>query len=131
MVDFILRSRGVWKAQQDFNGENSVFAATKYNNLDILKILRKHMLYSEPNHKGSTPLHLACFKNYTNIARFLVEEMNADINAKTLSSGHTPYHMACKRGNLMLMKYLEKKGIEDVKGIKTKLGLTPLHLACQ
>ena len=29
----------------------------------------------------NTPLHIACSKNYLILAKYLIEEMNADINA--------------------------------------------------
>ena len=69
-----------------------------------------------------TLLHAATNYNQLDIVRFLIEEMNAEVNAKD-SNSNSPLHVACSNGNDKIIEYLLEKGADpDAKDNKT---LTP------
>lgn len=74
---------------------------------------------------GYTPLHRACYNNYTDIAELLLLN-NADPNAKT-NMGWTPLHSACQWGHAESIALLLQNG-SDVNARSDGLQ-TPLHIA--
>lgn len=74
---------------------------------------------------GYTPLHRACYNNYVDIAKLLLQ-YNADPSART-KLGWTPLHSACKWGNAECVLLLLQHG-SDVNA-PSDGQQTPLHVA--
>ncbi|XP_017843659.2 ankyrin repeat domain-containing protein 49 [Drosophila busckii] len=73
---------------------------------------------------GYTPLHRACYNNFLNIARLLLQH-KADPNART-ELGWTPLHSACKWNNAESVQLLLQFGA-DVNA-ESEGQQTPLHI---
>lgn len=80
---------------------------------------------SSSDNDGYTPLHRACYNDYTDIAELLLLN-NADPNAKT-KMGWTPLHSACQWGHAKSVALLLQNG-SDVNARSDGLQ-TPLHIA--
>ena len=80
-------------------------------------------------HKGirSTPLHLASYGGYIDVARMLIE-YGADLTAKD-KTGMTPLHLASYRGHVDVTRMLIELGVDLTA--QNNEGETPLHLASQ
>lgn len=74
---------------------------------------------------GYTPLHRACYNNFEDIAKLLLQ-YNANPNAKT-NLGWTPLHSACKWSNAQCASLLLQFGA-DVNA-QSDGQQTPLHVA--
>ena len=71
-------------------------------------------------------LHDAAESGNLDLVKYLVEEKNLDVKAKS-ESGYTVLHSAAWNGNLEMVKYLIKNGA-DVNA-KSESGRTVLHSA--
>merc|ERR1712196_500319 len=61
------------------------------NRLNIIKFLYNNNVSPDsPNKENITPLHLACYYQFSNVITFLIE-VGAEINFKD-SLGNTPFH---------------------------------------
>jgi ankyrin repeat protein len=98
--------------------ENTILNAIKNERVDVNSSLEKHNF-----------LDGACWKNYMEVALFLVKERGMDI---TLNNNRkvTLLHKACENEHLALVEYLitEKKVDINAKDI---IGETSLHSACR
>lgn len=56
--------------------------------------------------KGRTLLMTAALQGHVGIARLLVEEFNANVNAQTKEKGETALHLSAYRGQLSMVKFL-------------------------
>jgi hypothetical protein len=56
--------------------------------------------------KGRTLLMTAALQGHTGIARLLIEEFNANVNAQTKQKGETALHVSAYRGQLSMVKLL-------------------------
>lgn len=74
---------------------------------------------------GYTPLHRACYNNFVDIAKLLLQ-YNANPNAKT-NMGWTPLHSACKWSNAECVSLLLQHGADVNAPSDGKQ--TPLHIA--
>lgn len=74
-----------------------------------------------------TPLHIAALKGYLDIVIYLVEEEDANIDAKN-KDGSTPLHFASCTEHLDIVKYLSKKKGANIE-TKGKFGFTSLLFA--
>jgi len=75
---------------------------------------------------GSTPLHLASYYGFKNLAEVLIQK-GADVKMKTDDLGMTPLHSAVQRGHFEIAKLLLDNGAEI--NAKDKDGNTALHRA--
>ncbi|KAK7489791.1 hypothetical protein BaRGS_00018973, partial [Batillaria attramentaria] len=75
---------------------------------------------------GSTPLHVACEDDETDIASLLIS-LDADVNVKD-NDGNTPLHIACGNGNTQTALLLIQHHADI--NVKNNHGYTPLHIAC-
>lgn len=73
-------------------------------------------------------LNMMCSDGYIEIIRFLVEELQIDMNESIPDLSQMPIHHACAGGHLDVVQYLHTLGV-DLKS-KTKDGCTPFHTAC-
>ena len=76
---------------------------------------------------NSTPLHMASFRGYEEVARILLEG-DADVTAQD-DDGRTPLHVASGEGHLQVVRALLEHGASTTA--RDKAGSTPLHLALQ
>ncbi|XP_065357723.1 ankyrin repeat domain-containing protein 49 [Calliphora vicina] len=74
---------------------------------------------------GYTPLHRACYNNFEDIAKLLIQ-YKADPNAKT-NMGWTPLHSACKWSNAQCALLLLQHGANV--NAQSDGQQTPLHVA--
>ncbi|XP_054744323.1 ankyrin repeat domain-containing protein 49-like [Anastrepha obliqua] len=90
---------------------------------DILKLDPEAV--SAVDDDGYTPLHRACYNNFVDIAKLLLQ-YKADPNART-KLGWTPLHSACKWSNAECAGLLLQHGA-DVNA-RSEGDQTPLHVA--
>ncbi len=96
------------------------------NNLSVVNLLLKEEAdVNAQNKGGSTPLHLAAYRDLFNIVKELIDN-NAGVNERD-SNGNTPLHLAAYRGLFDIVKELIDNNANVNK--KNSDGNTPLHLA--
>lgn len=81
---------------------------------------------------GYTPLHRACYNNFEDIAKLLLQ-YKADPNAKT-NMGWTPLHSACKWSNAQCALLLLQHGANvnaQSDGLQTPLHITATVSNCR
>lgn len=76
--------------------------------------------------KGYTALHFAAYHGNVQMIKFLVEELNADINAKT-SLGQNVLHFGAQGDKPATIVYFTQLKMEI--GVKDNKKRTPLHWA--
>jgi hypothetical protein len=69
-----------------------------------------------PDKHGWTPLHVACWEGYTDIATLLCDK-GADLNVRTMHT-NTPYWCACNKNRSEIIKMLSKRGADIELGKK-------------
>eukprot|EP01068_Selenidium_serpulae_P019020 Selendium_serpulae@DN6502_c2_g1_i8.p1 len=104
----------------------SLLKATSAGNLEAVKRLHRDNDRSV-DAKGRTPLHIAAYNDFIEIAKFLVEESQSDVKSKD-NEGWTPLHSAAETNSLLVVRFL----VEDCKAnvdARRVDGGTPLHCA--
>jgi ankyrin repeat protein/Ca2+-binding EF-hand superfamily protein/GTPase SAR1 family protein len=86
-------------------------------------------IHSPTYQKYATALHLACELGHTDIARFLVLQGKADVEAGDSWRGQTPLSKACESGHLEVVRLLVLECSANVEGVDND-SLRPLHVAC-
>jgi ankyrin repeat protein len=90
------------------------------------------------NDKGYTALHQACFKNFDDIAKVIIEHVKEStteqqlhewVNQKTEDDGFTPIHFASFRGNIVLIEALLEIGADMYA--RNNYGINVMHVAAQ
>jgi palmitoyltransferase ZDHHC13/17 len=88
------------------------------------------------NDKGYTALHQACFKNFEDIAKVIIEHVKETItqhqltewvNQKTEDDGFTALHFASFRGNVALIDVLLE--IKADMYARNNYGINVMHVA--
>ena len=80
------------------------------------------------NHRGKSPLCLACEKGYLGIARILLRAgASPGVGGK---EGITPLHTACSRGNVEMVELLLGAGALPGHCFNSR-GVSPLHVAAE
>jgi ankyrin repeat protein len=93
------------------------------------EIDRDGSLLNAHSNDGWTPLHLAAFFGYPDLANALLDR-GADVNARSTNSmKNTPLHAAAAGGNIQLMRLLLDRGA-DANALQEG-GWTALHAAAQ
>ncbi|XP_067625624.1 ankyrin repeat domain-containing protein 49 [Eurosta solidaginis] len=107
--------------------ERMILWAVNENKLDEIREILKldANAVSAVDEDGYTPLHRACYNNFVDIAKLLLQ-YKADPNART-KLGWTPLHSACKWSNAECAELLLQHG-SDVNA-KSEGDQTPLHVA--
>lgn len=82
--------------------------------LDLVKKLSTREVVKMANVDGKTALHLACQYNQLEVARFLIEDMGADVNART-DAGKLPLDYAREAKNLKLVELLNAEKPEQTR----------------
>lgn len=109
---------------------NILFKACEIGNFPLVKHLIENNVNGVNVHSkdriGGSLLHYACKNNYSNIAKYLIEN-GADVNAKGYCEW-TPLHTACEMGLYDIAKYLIANGA-DIHAQDTD-GITCLQATC-
>jgi uncharacterized protein len=117
----------------------TLMVATECGRKDIVKaLLKAHADASRATHSsGVTALHIAAYKNDTEVARLLLEGLSnrlltGDVNAAlTKPKGVTPLFLSCFRGNVAMAKLLVTEGKADLEEGTSQVGVTPLFCAAE
>ena len=120
--------------------EDELIAEMNKNNNGNNNDIKKMDIFWE-NSVQSNALHTAAFNNHSNVASYLVTELNflqkMDIN-HTQEQNATPLHIACQAGNLEMIKVLMtahelgySKNEINVNIQTNSTGETCLHLLCK
>ncbi len=81
---------------------NTLFGAIKDNDIEIIQLVSKREGFNIENKIGEieyTALQVACLYGSFKTIKFLIEELNADINIKN-GNGQNLLHIICSRENL-------------------------------
>ena len=108
----------------------NVHAASQAGDLAALERLlqqKPRLVNSTAKHLGRTPLHIASWAGYADIARFLVQK-GADVNA-TADGQWTALHWAAMKGHDDVVGILLQEGVRV--NAKAEDGSTPLHWAAR
>ncbi|VDI38295.1 Hypothetical predicted protein [Mytilus galloprovincialis] len=148
------------KSKRDGSTPLHVTSLLGYNELSFFLVDSDKSQVNSRDNIGRTPLHMACLKGNSAVAKLLIKS-NAAV--KQLDTNKvTPFMLACSSGNIELIKFLLTKNVDinafnsfgscplleacinnSVKVISVLLenkakvdcfnknGDTPLHLACQ
>ncbi len=102
--------------------------ACETDSLEAVKCLIRHSVDVESKDgEKRTPLHWASAFNSVRVAKYLLEEKLAKVDATDVY-GYTPLHFACERGYLDMVRLLiDNKAAVNAKTIH---GHEPLHKAC-
>eukprot|EP00047_Mylnosiga_fluctuans_P021531 m.105831 g.105831 ORF g.105831 m.105831 type:complete len:338 (-) comp8929_c0_seq1:156-1169(-) len=103
--------------------------AVSLQNIPAIRLLSERgASMSVTNHKGQSPLHVACLTGSVDVVRELVD-LNADLDARD-SEMTTPLIYACRRGDVAIARTLLTAGCDSMR--KDARGMTALmHSACQ
>jgi len=96
----------------------------------VAELERRPELLAAHSSDGWTPLHLAAFFGWPELAAVLIDR-GADIEARSTNpSGNTPLHAAAAGGHVGVVKLLLERGA-NVNARQQGGGWTPLHSAAQ
>jgi ankyrin repeat protein len=108
------------------NGDTLIHIASRYNAVDILKLLlSKNIDVHAQNKSGSTALHLASMRRHKDVIMLLIDS-GIGINIKN-NIGQTALHKACKYGHTHTVELLLDNGA-DINA-RDNDGETPLFKA--
>lgn len=98
-----------------------------YKNVDILKELLKYGAdINYQDYYGNTPLHLTISFHKINVAKYIINNTDANLNIKD-KGNYAPILIAVSKGNVEIVRELIKKGA--LISIQNDSGHTPLHYA--
>lgn len=113
----------------DENGEAPLHVAVERGKEEVVDILLHHDAFVNVRNKlGMTPLHLASKLGYNSIARQLVSDHGALLDAMTITK-QTPLHLAAEAGQFEVCETLMR--LRADLNAADNHGQTPLHLAAQ
>ena len=72
----VLKNPKLKKGLVDKDGNNALYYATMYNNLEIVKFLIQENLSNKGNDNGFTCLHLAAKLGYYKIVKYFLSSMH-------------------------------------------------------
>ena len=116
---------------QNRAGETPLYVASKYGDLNTVKVLTSWMEcnLNIPDEYGDTPLHRVCMYGNHSIIEFLVADQRCQLNIQN-REGKTPIHLASEYGHLDAVKVLLSREECDFD-IPDEQGNTPLHKASE
>lgn len=129
-VKILLRNRAYPMAVDTHGYQPLHWAAKMGNDKEVECLLKDPRKKSFINGRGEydrTPLHMAVFNRWIDIAALLIKN-GADVNAQSNDEeqGVTPLHYAVEQGNLEMVRLLTSFEQLNVN-IKNSKGFTPLH----
>ncbi|CAG2243985.1 unnamed protein product [Mytilus edulis] len=114
------------KSRKDGSSPLHVTALLGYNDLSFFFVESDKSQVNSRDNTGKTPLHMACSKGNTAVAKILIMS-NAEVNQMDTNKV-TPLMLACSSGNIDLIKFLLTKDVHI--NAFNSLGSTPLLEAC-
>ena len=81
-VTFLLSSENINSQNRD--GETPLYIASKYSDLNTVKVLtsRKECNFNITDGQGNTPLHIACLHGHHSIIEFLVTDQRCPLKTQ-------------------------------------------------
>ena len=125
VVEYLVRVKGSDVTLKNENDELPLHIASS-KSLQMVELVYT----TECNHKtmdGNTPLHIACEHGSSEIAMYLVKEIQCDQTIQN-SKREIPLHIACRKMNLEVVKTVSNCTNPDLQDVN---GDTPLHIACK
>ncbi len=125
----LLEQHGAKINSSDSTGHTALYISASSNNLELVQyICSKGVDINYPcGYYWETTLHLACVKDFFNIAKFLLS-IGADISKRN-KTGLTPALVACQKGNIRILNLLLQHGVDINE--RSYSGNTLLHIACE
>ncbi len=102
------------------------------NKMCILEYLLEHNInWNVQDINGATPLHLACYNNYTEIVKRIAPCCKVTTQNKDML--WTPIHIASLYGHVKILDilFVIETDSENLNDLVDKDGNNPLHLACK
>jgi ankyrin repeat protein len=96
--------------------------------VDVKRVVRDDADVNFKHEDGSTALHGASVRGYTELVRFLVEK-GAEVNCRD-NLGNTALHFGSTNGHTEVVRFLIENGA-DIHCQDYIVGWTALHYACQ
>ncbi|VDI23281.1 Hypothetical predicted protein, partial [Mytilus galloprovincialis] len=115
------------KSRKDGSSPLHVTSLLGYNDLSFFFVESDKSQVNSRDNTGKTPLHMACSKGNTAVAKILIMS-NAEVNQMDTNKV-TPLMLACSSGNIDLIKFLLTKDVHI--NAFNSLGSTPLLDACK
>ena len=133
VVRYLLKEQSMSVHAQDTDGETALHAACRLNHKDVVRLLMEEHGASVHvvDAAGNTPLHRACISNKAgnlDVTRYLVEERDADVEARDFDDKWTGLHWCCAKGCLLMVRYFAEETNMDFS-VRSESGETPLHVA--
>ena len=125
VVEYLVRVKGCDVTLKNKNDELPLHIASS-KSLQMMELV----CTTECNHKtmdGNTPLHIACEHGNSEIAMYLVKEMQCDQTIQN-NKGEIPLHIVCRKMNLEVVKTVSNCTNPDLQDVN---GDTPFHIACK
>jgi ankyrin repeat protein len=112
-------------------GASPLYFAALYHHTRIVELLLKKYkaIVDLSTFDGSTPLHVACERGFTDIVQLLIDAQ-ANINAK-MNDGTTAMMLACQNGHLSIVQMLLSTNRQCNISIQRLDGVTSLFLIVQ
>ncbi|XP_054169183.1 ankyrin repeat domain-containing protein 16-like [Oppia nitens] len=129
LVEFLLDNCNFDGDESDSCGFTPFMEALRCDNLDICRHLQQKRNINPflTDILGRNGLHLSCECNALNAIRYLITELNFDVNCVTINTNLTPLHMAVKEGHIETIELLKEFGADlQIKDNKQR---KPLDLA--
>ncbi|CAF2349355.1 unnamed protein product [Rotaria sp. Silwood2] len=128
-ADYLL-SNGADSNARRITGASPLYFAASYHHTRIVDLLlnKYKAIVDLSTFDGSTSLHVACERGFTDIVQLLINSQ-ANINAK-MNDGTTAIMLACQNGHLSLVQMLMSTGKCNVS-MQRLDGVTPLFLIVQ
>lgn len=139
-IEFLFKHIESNSMPQDIHGNTPLHEAAKYGVYDNFKmVFTKFTEKNTRNHKGETPLQIACTNGKGiddcpstraekhQIVQYIVRRLKTDFNPADLK-GNTPLHEAAKWGKFESFKMIASK-CSEVNPANHQ-GMTPMHNAC-
>lgn len=107
-----------------------LFIASLDAHMDVIRVLLQHpkINVNIAKHDGETPLHRACYREYTELVELLLASPDIDVNSRD-NNGETPLFYACISGSHHIVKLLIERD-DCVVNAQNEKGKTALWKVC-
>jgi ankyrin repeat protein len=106
-----LIDKGAQVEARNINGSTPLHYAARYGRVEIVRLLCNRGADADArNYAGLRPLHTSAFFGQISIVKELIEERNAEINARTDDNWRTATSLARLNNNDEIAAYLDSHG---------------------